>query len=219
MDSMKTFKSILAGLAVLFSVSGAFAVENVATARDSVSVGVERGRVTDAVMDIVGVYDIEVVRDGVAIHNFRQHNLVTLQGKRYLLDAALANSAGGFAEQTAWYVALVSTNTAASAAYVYDTFLDGATIPATEFVSYSGGVRKTWSGVLDATAASITNSASRASFACTGGGTIYGAALVSLDTLSDHTAGDYVISYATFASPITVVNGDTVNVTVTLTLN
>lgn len=192
---------------------------NEVKAMDTLNAEIVRGRGTSEEVGIVGVYDIEVVRDGEIIHRSTHKNTVTTEGKRYLLDAALANSAAGFAEQTAWYVALVSTNTAAAATYVYDTFFDSTTGPAAEFTSYYGGVRKDWTGVLDGSAASITNSASRASFAITGGGTLYGACLVSNSLLSDHTAGDYVFSYALFASPIAVVNTDTVNVTITITLN
>lgn len=186
---------------------------------DAIGVDVQRGCAASEACGIVGVYDIEVVRDGDVIHRSTHRNTVTTQGKRYLLDAAMLDSANGFTEQTAWYVALVSSNTGTSINYIYDTFLDGTTVPATEFVSYSGGVRKTWVGVLDGSAASITNSASRASFGITGAGTLYGACLVSRDTLSDHTAGDFIMSYATFSSPISVVNTDTVNVTISLTLN
>ena len=190
------------------------------TAIDRLNAELVRGGGTNENATITGIYDIEVVRDGEVIHRSTHKNTVTTEGKRYLLDAALDNSAAGYAEQVAWYVALVSTNTAAAATYVYDTFLDGTTVPATEFVSYSGGARKDWAGVLDAGgAASITNSASRASFGITGSGTLYGACLVSNPTLSDHTAGDYLFSYSLFSSSIAVVNTDTVNVTVTIALS
>ena len=206
-------------LAAALFVTPAWGMGEKVQARDSAAASVERGRGVENAFNVVGRYTVEIVRDGAVVYNETFSNTVTTQGKRYLLDAALDDSAAGHTEQTIWYVALVSTNTAGAATYVYDTFLDGATIPATEFVSYAGGVRPTWTGVLDGTLAVITNAASRASFAITGSGTIYGAALVSLNTLSDHTAGDYLFSYATFASPITVVNADTVNVTVAITLN
>ena len=214
---MRTLKTIIGSVLAVLLAAGAIQASNTISAKDQVSVGVERQRAADNEVKVIGRYQVDHVRDGKVIHS-EVGNTVTTQGKRYLLDAALDNSAGGFTEKTTWYVALVSTNTAAAATYVYDTFLDGATVPATEFVSYAGGVRPTWNGVIDGSAASITNSASRASFAITGSGTLYGACLVSNSTLSDHTAGDWLFSYALFASPIAVVNTDTVNITITITL-
>ena len=184
-------------------------------ATDMVSLAVERGRALEAVASVKGEYRIQIVRASGAVEEYVYHNLIVKEGRRYLLDAALANSAGGYTEKTVWYVMLISNNVAPSDTHIYDTFSGTAV---TEFTSYSGGVRRTWNGVIDGTAASITNSAAKASFSITGGGTLYGAALVSNSTLNDHAATDYLMSYSQFASPITVANGDTVNVTITLSL-
>lgn len=195
-------------------------MENKMRAMDAVSCELIRGRGQEESAKVMGVYDVEHYRGGELIGKYSFPNMVVKEGRRYLLDAALCNSAGdgvtSYAEQTAWYVMMVSgAAVSPSDTMVYDTF-SGTDV--TEFSDYSGGVRPTWSGALQVGAAQVTNSAG-ASFAITGSGTLRGAALVSLSTIGDSTAGDYLFSYSLFGSSISVVNGDTVKVTITITLS
>jgi hypothetical protein len=185
---------------------------------------VERGRppLNNAAI-ATGVYDIEHWRNGLLIGTYRETNTVTTEGLRYLLDAALDDSAAGYTEKTTWYVSLVNFYVVESATYTYDYFYDSGQAPttATESNSYSGGVRPTWTGVLDGSGSIITNSAAKATFNMTGTDTIWGACLVSNSTLTSpghHASGDYMMSYSLFASSISAENGDTLKVTVTITL-
>jgi hypothetical protein len=185
---------------------------------------VERGRPPlDSSAVATGVYDIEHWRDGKLLKTYRETNTITTEGLRYLLDASLDDSAGGYTEKTTWYVALVNFYIEEASTYVYDDFFDGGEDPvaATESNSYSGGARPTWAGVIDGSGSIITNSASKATFNMTGTDTIWGACLVSNSTLTSpghHVAGDFLMSYSLFASNISAENGDTIKVTVTITL-
>jgi hypothetical protein len=178
---------------------------------------------------INGVYRYQLIRKGSVILEGETNNTVTTEGKRYLLDAALYNSTGGYAEKTAWYVALINNNNGAknggspvapAVTQVYDTFFDSVN---TEFQAYDGAARPGWTGVLDATLAKITNTVAKASFTFNGGGNLYGCCLVSNNTLTGsepghHAAGDYLLSYAYFGAPavIPVSASDILNVEIEL---
>lgn len=228
-------RKITALLLVLLACVTPAQAADTAKAFDWVGAGVERGRDLEDRLEIRGLYTVTVRHlDGTA-DTYVQHNAVMLEGKRYLLDAALYNSTGGYTEKTTWYVALTANDItpATPAVDKYDTFFDGvandgtgAAQNATEFTSYTegetgahGSTRPQWKGITDATAASVTNSADRATFEITGSGTLYGAALVSNSAFNDDAATDWMVSYSKFTSPIAVVNTDTVNVTITITLN
>ena len=78
--------------------------------------------------------------------------------------------------------------------------------------AYSGGVRKTWTPIA-ASSGSITNT-SVVTFNITGTDTLYGAFLVSSNTLNG-TSG-VLWSGVSFPSTVAVANGDDVKVTYTL---
>lgn len=200
-------------------------MNNPVKAKALATVNVERGRSPlDVNAVATGVYDIEHYRDGKLLKTYHETNTITTEGLRYLLDAALDDSAAGFTEKTTWYVALVNFYVVESATYTYDDFFDGTAAPttATESNSYGGGVRPTWTGVLDGSGSIITNSAAKATFAMSGTDTIWGACLVSNSTLTNpgnHASGDYMMSYSLFTSSINAENGDSLKVTITITLS
>lgn len=163
-----------------------------------------------------GLYIVDHLRNGEVLSHQEVPNLVVLEGRRYLLDAPLLNSST-YTEKTSWYIGLVEDNVAPSAAHVYDTFSGTAITEAN--AKYDEATREAWTGVLDGSAASITNAASRAEFTFNDTDTIYGAFLCSNATKGDHTAGDYLYSYSQFASPISVISGDVIAVTIVLTLS
>lgn len=182
---------------------------------------VDRGRICGEECKAMGTYEIEVWRDGKLVEHRIETNTVTTEGLRAMLDVTLGNE-GTYSQDAAWYGMLLSSDTTESATYTYDLFLDtdaGGTI--TEFTAYTGGARLAWTGVLDGSTAEITNSAAKISFPITGGAdVVYGAALVSFATHSDHTgANGYLMSYSKFAAGINVTGGDTVKVTITITLS
>lgn len=136
------------------------------------------------------------------------HNQVFTAGKNDLLT----NYFKGSAYTAAWYAGLVSGSSV--------TFADGDTAAShsgwTEFTNYSQTARPTWSGGT-ASNGSIDNSASQAVFTINGaGGTVGGAFLISNSTKAGTTGVLY--GGAALSAARTLASGDTLNITVTLTV-
>lgn len=155
----------------------------------------------------VGVYRAQHIRDGVVIDEFDFENLVVNQGLTYALNAAL----GGGSQLSGWFLGLFSGNYTVLAA---DT---AATIAAnsTEVTAYTAGARVAWTAGAAASQA-ISNSGSTATFTFNGSVTVYGAFLVSSNTLNG-TSGT-LFSGAQFGSPKSVISGDQLVLTYTYTL-
>lgn len=122
----------------------------------------------------------------------------------------LTNYFKGSAYTAAWYVGL-TTGT---------TFVNGDTSAShsgwTEFTAYSQANRPTWTGGT-ASARSISNSGSQAVFSINGaGGTVAGAFLISNSTINGTTGILY--GAAALSSSRTLASGDTLNITVTLSV-
>lgn len=124
----------------------------------------------------------------------------------------LTNYFKGSAYTAGWYVGLV--NGASFTPAAGDTSASHAGW--TEFVAYSQTNRVTWTGGT-ASARSIDNSGSQAVFSINGaGGTVCGAFLSTLNTKSGTTGVLY--GEASLTSARTLASGDTLNITVTLTV-
>jgi hypothetical protein len=122
----------------------------------------------------------------------------------------LTNYFKGSAYTAAWFVGL-STGT---------TFANGDTAAShagwTEFAAYTGPNRPAWTGGT-ASARAISNSASQAVFSINGaGGTVGSAFLISNSTISGTTGILY--GGAALSSSRTLASGDTLNITVSLSL-
>lgn len=127
------------------------------------------------------------------------HNLVTNEGRNDLIDKYFKGSS----YTAAWYMGLKGTGSAAAG----DTLASHAGW--SELTPYTGN-RKT---ITWGTTASQSNSATAVSFAITGTASVYGAFVASVNSGSSgilYSAGD-------FAASRSVVNGDTLNVTPTVT--
>lgn len=145
-------------------------------------------------------------------------NLVTTEGKNDLLDKYFKGSS----YTAAWYVGLISS-VSYSALAAGDTAAQingtnawkeantggGANTP-----TFSQGTRPALT-LGSVSGGSVDNSASKAAFSITGTGTIKGAFVASVSTLGGTTGKLY--SEGTFSADRSVVNGDTLNVQVTLT--
>lgn len=147
-----------------------------------------------------GVFEVIAYRNGEVIWEDRAENLVVNAGLDHMLDATL--SAGS--QITSWYVGLKGTGTPAAG----DTLASHGTW--SEIADYTGD-RKAWTdgGV---SSQSVSNSASKASFAIDDTVTVYGAFLCSAATGTSGTlfcAGD-------FSSSKALENGDTLEVTYTI---
>jgi hypothetical protein len=135
-------------------------------------------------------------------------NLVTDVGANDLLT----NYFKGSAYTAAWYVGLASGAS--------PTFATGDTAAShsgfTEYANYSQSTRPAWTGGT-ASARAISNSASQAVFSINGaGGTVGGAFLISNSTISGTTGILY--GEATLTSARTLASGDTLNITVSLSV-
>jgi len=153
-----------------------------------------------------GKYIGQIIRKGKVIDEFEFDNLVVDQGLNYALNASFGQTSA----LTSWYIGLFEGN------YTPVAGVTAATIAglATETTAYTSGTRPAWTTV-SATAKSLTNSASRASFTFNATKTIYGAFLVSSSTKSG-TSGT-LFSAARFTTAKTVDTDDELLVTYVLT--
>ena len=131
-------------------------------------------------------------------------NLVTTEGLNHVLSSTL----DGGTQITAWYVGLKGTGSAAAG----DTMASHAGW--TEDQNYSQSVRQTLT-LGTASAGSIDNTASKATYSINATATIAGAFITS-DNTKGGTSGT-LYGVVDFASSRSVISGDTLEVTVTLT--
>lgn len=139
-------------------------------------------------------------------------NLVTTEGK----NDQLTQYFKGSSYTGAFYVGLIN-NAGFSALAVGDTAAQiGGSNGWAEATTYSESVRQTVT-LGSASAGSIDNTASKAVFSINGTVTIYGGFVVTNSTKSGTTGKLY--GEAAFSSTRSVISGDTLTVTVTLTLS
>lgn len=139
-------------------------------------------------------------------------NLVTTEGK----NDELTKYFKGSSYTAAWYVGLIN-NAGFSALAAADVAAQiGGTNGWAEATTYSESVRQTLT-LGSAASGSIDNTASKAVFSINGTVTIYGGFVDSVSTKSGTTGVLY--GEAAFSSTRALISGDTLTVTVTLTLS
>jgi len=147
-----------------------------------------------------------VCYDSTGAEKWRENNknLVTTEGLNHVLSITL----DGGTQITTWYVGLAGAGTKAAA----DTMSShgGWAVVA----DYSESVRQTLT-LGTASSGSIDNTASKAAFSINGTATVAGAFITSSNTKSG-TAGT-LYGVVDFSSARSVISGDTLTVTVTLT--
>jgi len=134
-------------------------------------------------------------------------NLIPTEGLNYILGASLT----GVSPISAWYLALFEAN------YTPVAGVTAASFPAdaTECTAYDETTRVAWvPGAISAGA--VTNSASKAVFTMNATKTVYGIAQLSVATKSS-TSGK-AVSVAKFSSSKSVVAGDILNVTSSISI-
>lgn len=145
------------------------------------------------------MYKVECIgRDGKVKWTMRFHNLVTTVGKNDLLDKYFKGSS----YTAAWYLGLKGTGSAAAG----DTLASHAGW--SEVTPYSGNRPAITYG----TSSSGSNTATAVSYTINAGATVAGAFIASANTGTSGT----LYSAGDFAASRTVVSGDTLNVTMTV---
>jgi len=151
------------------------------------------------------VYQVECFdKDGNLKWDETFKNLVVTVGRNHYLDATLKT---GNASPT-WYVGLKNTTAAAAG----DTM---ASKGWTELVPYSNANRPTFT-VGTIASGSVDNASSKAVFNINATSTVFGAFLAD-DNAKSGTSG-ILLGAGNFASSRAVLNGDTLNVTVTCSI-
>jgi hypothetical protein len=173
-----------------------------AVAKDALGAGmVARNALTECLQAPKFTYAFSCIgADGEVKWEETISNLVTTQGGNDILDKYF----NGSSYSAAWYLGLAGTGTKAAA----DTASSHAW---TEVTPYSGN-RPTL--ILTTAAAAKSKTANQVSFAITGSATVAGAFVQSANT---GTSG-ILYSVSDFAQQRSVVNGDTLNVTLTLSV-
>jgi len=198
---------------------------NVTKSQDVIGASVTRGSTQSDQMEVIGRYRAECLdaQGNVKwVEDF--DNLVTTEGKNFLLDTVfIAGSAGtGTLTSTSMFfrMAFIGTNTTALATMTYaiPTYTEIANTVITArgsptFSAASAGAKSTSAAV----SASIAGA----------GGTVYGVSIVALNAAAvgnlgvvadTATSGAKLYSMGLFASAKVVSSGDTLNVTYTTTL-
>jgi hypothetical protein len=184
------------------------------TSQDVVDAGLVCGTRSGESALAMGRFTMECVgADGQVKWTATEHNLVVNTGLQYMAGSALTS----VTQITTWYLGLygaAASNTPAAS----DTALSH--IGWTEITPYSNGVRPTCSFATATTAnpSVATNAASVATFNINAPAVVGGAFLISSNVKGG--TGGTLFSAADFQSPgdRTVVSGDTLNITYTLSL-
>lgn len=149
---------------------------------------------------------VEHWRDGVKIADIEVLNGIVDVGVNSLLDVGFRNQI----QIATWYMGLVDNSG-------FTAFADADTMGShtgwNEFTTYSEAARVTWSPDA-ATSRSISNSTTSADFSINGSGTVKGIFITSDSTKSGTTGTLWAT--AAFASTVSVVNGDVLKVTYTI---
>lgn len=157
-----------------------------------------------------GYFTIEHIRDGEVIYTEDTKNIVVDEGLEHILDVALSNGS----QNSAWYIGIFKNNYTPIAGNVAATFpLSGTANEISTEIDETTRPAWTEAGVSSKT---ITNSASPAVFTANTSVSVYGAFLVSTNTIGG-TSG-VLCAAAKFAAVRNLVSTDVLNVTYTLTI-
>jgi hypothetical protein len=131
-----------------------------------------------------GVWTVNHYRGGKLIHTQTYENHITTEGIKRILDVFFGGAGSNNTQTATWYVGLFNTDTTLDGTETYD-------VPVfTEDTDYDEAARQAYVEAACTAGGVVTNSASPAVFTITTGGqTIYGAALFSINTKGDHTGG------------------------------
>jgi hypothetical protein len=132
------------------------------------------------------------------------HNIITDEGLNRILDVMLH----GTTQTSPWYCELFESNTTPDGSETYD-------VPVyTPCTAYDEATRPEYNEAASSSE-SVTNSANKAVFTMNDTKTLYGAALVSVNTKGDHTGGANNVLFCAgkFGTAQPVISGNVVNLT------
>jgi hypothetical protein len=152
------------------------------------------------------VYGFTLERDGVVIDKWEERNIVPNVGLNYVFGAAFT----GVTPITSWYLGLQSAAYDCVASDTFATYLAAAT----EVTVYTSATRKAFTAD-SIVAGLVSNSVSPAVFTFNNTATVTGAFLSSQSAKSSSTGT--LVSAARFGTSRSVVSGDILTVTATLT--
>jgi hypothetical protein len=187
----------------------------IAQSTDSVTSGLVAGTRSGESAMALGYFTVQCFdKDGRLKWEDGNHNLVVNQGLQYMCGTALTS----VTQTTAWFIGLITGPGSGTTIAAGDTMASHAGW--TEAVPYGNATRPscTFATATTANPSVATNSASVAAFNINATATVAGAFLTSNNTKSGTTGT--LFSAADFSAPgdRAVVNGDTLNVTYTLSL-
>lgn len=193
--------------------------------RDNVSCQVDRNRQIADVLDPHGFFTFEHIRNGKILERWIEPNVVTIEGKNFMLNTTFRNTAN----LTPWYMGLIDAVTGWTSVSENNTYdnIDQAGNLWDEFQAYTYAAstvnRGGWTIANPASAKQLTSSAQTQFDIVAPGGTIKGAFLcagASAITKGDHTAGVlhklFSVSVLT-GGDVVVALADTFKVTYTIT--
>jgi hypothetical protein len=205
---MKFWKrfTALALIASLLVLPSGLALAETAKAGDQAGITIQASRAKQVIALTRGVWTFEC-RDFEGRLKWTYHgpNLITNVGLNHILDSEF--NASGYT--SAFYVGLKGSGAAAAG----DTAASHSGW--SEVTDYSEGVRQDYTTAA-ASSQSITNSASKASFSINGSATVAGAFLITDDTKGG--SSGTLLAVVDFSGSRSVVSGDTITVTYTVTL-
>lgn len=171
------------------------------------SAGLEMNQGIGATVKVSSIYHVECIKpDGSLRWEETVHNTVVTEGLNELLDRLVKNVPAN----VNWFVGLKDTGSVVAG----DTMSSHSGWAELSAI-YSNGTRPAYTaGTISA--GSVDNSASKASFSITSTDDVYGAFLTDNSTKGGSTGKLY--GAANFSGARSVQNGDTLNVTITLSV-
>ena len=162
-----------------------------------------------------GKFEIEVydnATDMNLISKSECHNIITDEGLNRILNTVMNVQT----QVNPWYCSIFESDSTPAASWTYHAYADTLV---TEWTQFAETNRVAYVEAASS-AQSTTNSANKAVFTATvGAKTLYGAALVSVTTISDHAAGanNVLLCAGVFGTPQPVIATNVVNLTYTIT--
>ncbi len=152
-----------------------------------------------------GKFIIEIKRKDGTVETIEFHNVVTKEGKNYLMQAGITGTQSPI---TSWYVGLIGADVTPTEDDTASTAL-GSTGTYGEIIGYDETARPAYNGQYSA--GQVGNGASPATFTINADTTAYGAFITSTSTKQDNTG--ILLAAGRFSSAKALSAGDSISIT------